>query len=67
MCLAFPGKVKKIENKKVTVQYPNETRTAMLGDRGVKVGDYVMVQMGIVTKVISHKEYKNSTRAWQRV
>ena len=67
MCLAFPGKVQKIDNKKVTVQYPEETRFAMLGVEDIKVGDYVLVQMGIVTKVISPEEFKKSAEAWQQV
>jgi hydrogenase expression/formation protein HypC len=66
MCLAFPGKVIEIEDKKVLVEYPRETRTALLADEPVKVGDYVMVQMGIVIKVVSEDEARLSYEAWEK-
>jgi len=64
MCLAFPGKVIKIEGQKVTVQYPQEVREVLLGGEKVKVGDYVLVQMGVVVKSLTAKEYKVSSEAW---
>jgi hydrogenase assembly chaperone HypC/HupF len=65
VCLAIPGQVTKVEGRKVTVKYPGEERFAMLGEEGVKKGDYVMVQMGIVIKVLSKKEAKESLKAWK--
>ena len=56
MCLAIPGKIKKIEGQKVLVQYPMEERYALLGGETVKVGDYVMVQMGVVIKILTADE-----------
>lgn len=65
MCLAIPGQVKKVEGRKVTVKYPDEERFAMLGDEDVKKGDYVMVQMGIVIKVLTEVEAKEALKAWK--
>ena len=66
MCLAIPGKIVKIEGRRVMVEYPGkEVRLALVGDEPVKVGDYVMVQMGIVIKIISPKEAKVALKAWQ--
>lgn len=65
MCIAAPGKVKKIEGRKVFVEYPGEIRPALIGDDEVKAGDYVMVQMGIVVKVLSKKEAKEAQSVWQ--
>jgi hydrogenase assembly chaperone HypC/HupF len=56
MCLAIPGKIKKIEGKRVYVQYPEEVREVLAGDEKVKVGNYVLVQMGIVIKILTSKE-----------
>lgn len=64
MCLAVPGRVKKIEKGKAFVDYGSEVRQALVGDEPVKVGDYVMVQMGIVVKILSTKEAKSSIDAW---
>ncbi|MBN1168931.1 HypC/HybG/HupF family hydrogenase formation chaperone [Candidatus Woesebacteria bacterium] len=65
MCLAIPGQVKKIDGQKITVKYPGEERFALLGNEKLKKGDCVMVQMGIVIKVLSKKEAKESLKAWK--
>lgn len=66
MCLAIPGKIKKIEGRKVMVCYPGETRQALIGDDPVKIGDYVLVQMGIVIKILSAKEAQLALKAWNK-
>lgn len=65
MCLAIPGQIINIENSKATVKYPGESRIVMVGDEKVKKGDCVMVQMGIVIKVLSKKEAKEALKAWR--
>ncbi len=64
MCLAIPGKVVKIEGHKATVRYPGQSRFALVGDEQVKVGDFVLVQMGIVIQKMSAKDAKISMSAW---
>ena len=66
MCLAVPGKVKKVDGKVVTVSYPVEDRQVFSGGEKVKVGDYVMVQMGIIVKKINEKEAKIAIKAWKK-
>jgi hydrogenase expression/formation protein HypC len=66
MCLAFPGKVTKIEGRKAFVQYPGEVREALIGEDNVKVGDSVLVQMGIIIQVISKSELNKRTKAFTR-
>jgi hydrogenase assembly chaperone HypC/HupF len=56
MCLAIPGKVKEIKGERILVEYPQETRLALAGGESVKVGDFVMVQMGIVIKILTTEE-----------
>ncbi|KKT73458.1 MAG: Hydrogenase assembly chaperone HypC/HupF [Microgenomates group bacterium GW2011_GWA2_44_7] len=65
MCLAIPGRVKEITGRQAIVQYPGETRRVLVGEEGVKVGDFVMVQMGIIIKILSKKEASVSLDAWQ--
>ncbi len=49
------------------MEYPGETRRAFLGD-DVKaaVGDFVLVQMGVIVKKLSAKEAKLSIKAWTK-
>lgn len=62
MCLAFPGKVKKIIGQKILVQYPQEERYVLNGENEpVKIGDTVLTQMGIIIKILSTEEVKTLT------
>lgn len=64
MCLAIPGKVKKINGREVIVEYPGQERKVMVGDDVINIGDYVLVQMGIIVKTISKEEAAVSLKAW---
>lgn len=64
MCLAIPGKVKKILGKKVLIEYPNIEREAFLGDADVNIGDYVLVQMGVVSRVLTEENALEMQKAW---
>ena len=59
MCLAIPVKITKISKGQATVAYPGESRQVLLGDQQVKVGDFVLVQMGIVIQKLSPKNAKS--------
>ena len=65
MCLAIPGKITKINGREVLVKYPDQTRKALLAEEKVQVGDWVMVQMGLVARVLSEKDAKEMLKAWQ--
>ena len=66
MCLAIPGKIIKIQGRQAYVQYPGQVNRALIGNDPVKVGDYVLVQMGIVISRLSKKESESSLKAWQQ-
>ena len=66
MCLAIPGKVKSIEGRKVIVEYPHEERQVLNGDLDIRIGDFVMVQMGIVINKLSEKDAKVSWETWKK-
>lgn len=65
MCLAIPGIVKEIQGEKLVIEYPTEIRQALAGGMPLKVGDYVMIQMGIAIKIVSKKEAEVSWKAWR--
>ena len=67
MCLAIPGIVKDIQGEKLIIEYPTETRQALAGGMPLKVGDYVMIQMGIAIKAVTKKEAQVSWKAWKSV
>ena len=65
MCIAAPGKVIEIKEKRAIVLYPgNEKRQAMIMDIQPKVGSYVMVQMGIIVELLSKSQAKLAEKAW---
>ena len=65
MCIAAPGIVIKINGREANVDYKGLTQKAMIGVESLKVGDYVLVQMGIIVKIIDKKENKTRQEAWQ--
>lgn len=60
MCLAIPGKIISLNDKQATVQYPHEQRQVLVAGIPLKVGDYVLVQMGIIIQVVSKSDAKLS-------
>lgn len=53
MCIAFPGKIVAIDADGVaTVDYVAEKRRAKLLMPGISVGDYVIVQGGVVVEAV---------------
>ncbi|MBW2987728.1 HypC/HybG/HupF family hydrogenase formation chaperone [Candidatus Woesearchaeota archaeon] len=67
MCLAIPGKIIKIEGETATIEYPGETREAMLIEDNFNVGDYVFVSEKIVIEKIPEEEALASLKAWENV
>lgn len=65
MCIAYPGTVKKINGLEAIVDYVTSTRRVLVGDKKVKVGDMVMVQMGIIVQIVSKKEAMSIKSAWK--
>jgi len=67
MCIAAPGKVVKIEGQKALVEYPGEIiRQAMIANEKVKLGSYVLVQMGIIIDILSKSQSLLAQKAWQK-
>ncbi|MFH0977775.1 MAG: HypC/HybG/HupF family hydrogenase formation chaperone [Candidatus Woesearchaeota archaeon] len=66
MCLAIPGKIVKKTSKEVIVDYGTHKRQAALIDGKYKVGEYIIVQHGMVVQKIPRKEAIESLKAYQK-
>ncbi|HBH46242.1 MAG: hypothetical protein A2445_00095 [Candidatus Jacksonbacteria bacterium RIFOXYC2_FULL_44_29] len=58
MCLAIPGKIINIIGGKATVEYSGESRTAKIVTGHYKIGDYVIVQAGLVIEKVPQKQVR---------
>ena len=65
MCYAIPGKVEKIENNTVIVDYFGEKRKALNELAQVNVGDYIYAQGGFVVSKISASEAESILSVWK--
>ncbi|MBL7100499.1 MAG: HypC/HybG/HupF family hydrogenase formation chaperone [Nanoarchaeota archaeon] len=66
MCLAIPGKIVKVTEDKAVVDYgDNQKEVPSLID--VKVGDYVIVQVGRIVQKVEKEDALKSIRAWKSV
>jgi hydrogenase assembly chaperone HypC/HupF len=65
MCLAVPGKIVKISKDSATVDYGTEKRNGKIIEQGYKVGDYVIIQGGIVAIKVEKKEAKEALKLYQ--
>lgn len=66
MCIATPGKVIQIDEKSVIVEYFNHhTQKAVIADIVPSLYDPVLVQMGIVIKVLDKKEVQTAEDSWK--
>lgn len=53
MCLSIPGKVLRIDEDEIIIEYPGEERKVNICLLDLKVGDYVIVSGGVVVSKIS--------------
>ncbi len=65
MCLAIPGQVISVYGLKAQVKYPGQVRAVLVGVDEIKPGDFVMVQMGIIVKILTRREASASFKAWK--
>ncbi|HNQ31385.1 MAG TPA: HypC/HybG/HupF family hydrogenase formation chaperone [Candidatus Woesebacteria bacterium] len=66
MCIAAPGKVTRVDPQQVWVDYGEVHRPAMRASLSPRVGDYVLVQMGVVIKILSDKEARAIKTRWRK-
>jgi len=68
MCLAIPGKIIEIKDNIAIVDYEILQKKAQILEDKYKIGDYVVVQAGIILQKVPEKEaletiklFKNAT------
>ena len=69
MCLAYPGKVVRIDGELASVDYgPDGIRDNInISLIDVQVGDYVLVQGGFAIRVLTEKEAEESLDTWRMI
>jgi len=70
MCLAIPGKVVDIDNKKesATIDYGDSTkRKANVTLVDVKIGDYVLVHAGFAIEKLDEKEAQKTLDLFREI
>ncbi|UCG35465.1 MAG: [FeFe] hydrogenase H-cluster radical SAM maturase HydE [Candidatus Omnitrophota bacterium] len=67
MCYAIPGKVKRIEDKFLIVDYFGEERKAHNELSQIKVGDYIYAQGGFAIRRIPHNEAQEILSTWREI
>lgn len=65
MCYAIPGKVEKIEQKTVTVDYFGEKRKAHNELKELSIGDYIYAQGGFIIEKIPPEEAESTLAVWK--
>lgn len=65
MCYAIPGKIERIEQNTVVVDYFGEKRKALNELAQVNVGDYIYAQGGFVVSKISASEAESILSVWK--
>lgn len=64
MCLLVPGKIVAIEDQNAVVDYGTETRVGRLIEDGYEVGDYALIQGGIIVSKVDSAEAESALRAY---
>jgi len=66
MCLAVPGKIIEIKNGVATVDYGIEKRKGKIIEKGFNLGDYVIIQGGVVIEKIEKKEAEDALENYRK-
>ena len=66
MCLAIPGKIIEIKNGVATVDYGIEKRKGKIIEKGFNLGDYVIIQGGVVIEKIEKKEAEDALENYRK-
>ena len=67
MCYAIPAKIIEVGQNHVTVDYYGEHRKALKDLSDLNVGDYILVQGGVVIKKVPPQEAAETLQAWKEL
>ena len=65
MCLLVPGKIISIVDALATIDYGTEQRTGVIVEGDYAVGDYVLIQGGIILQKVPGKEAERSLNLYR--
>lgn len=66
MCLLVPGKIVEINGDEATVDYEVEERKGRLLEKGYEVGDFVLIQGGIVVQKVAKEEAERALESYKK-
>ncbi len=66
MCLLVPGKIVEIDGDEATVDYEIEERKGRLLEKGYEVGDFVLIQGGIVVQKVAKEEAERALELYKK-
>jgi len=67
MCLMVPGKIISLSSDRAVVDYGTEKREGIIVEGVYSVGEYVLIQGGIVIQRIPEEEAEESLKLYQQV
>lgn len=67
MCLMVPGKIISLASGRAVVDYGTEKREGIIVEGDYSVGEYVLIQGGIVIQKIPKEEAEESLKLYQQV
>ena len=65
MCLAVPGRIIRIDGDTATVDYGEQRREGKILEGGYAVGDYVIIQGGLIMMKVDKEEAEEALRLYQ--
>lgn len=65
MCLLVPGKIIEIKDDTAVVDYELEKRKGKLIEDDYEVGDYVIIQGGIIISKVGKEEAEETLKAYK--
>ncbi len=65
MCLSVPGKIIAIKRDIATVDYELETRQGKIIETGYTIGDYVIIQGGIVVAKVEEQQAIDALQSYK--
>ena len=65
MCVAYPGKVIRIEDKTAEVDFGGNIANVKIGLVDVKVGDYVLAHAGMALEAMDEEKARGILEVWE--
>lgn len=67
MCLTVPAKVLEVQGKHALVESRGETREVDASFLTPAIGDYVLLQSGVILQILEEEDALEALRAWEEV